>query len=305
VTPARPRRAAFPVPLTPNLRAILYMIVAAGTFVCNDTMLKLVMSEAPPMQTVAMRGLAAMSLCLPLLLVLGYRRQIILAANPWVVLRACCEVSAISCFIVALRHMPIGDVTAIFQIAPFLLLIGARLIWGEAIGGTRIVLICLGITGALMVANPGSASSSPYAAFGFLTALGSALRDLAGRKVPPDVPGLVVAFSTITMVLIFSAAATLLFETPVMPSPLAMARVLAAGFFLICAHTCVFLAFRRAPAAVVAPFYYSFTVWAVLSGLVVFGDHPSRLALAGMALIIASGLMSIALERRLPRNKAV
>jgi drug/metabolite transporter (DMT)-like permease len=48
----------------------------------------------------------------------------------------------------------------------------------------------------------------------------------------------------------------------------------------------------------VAPFYYSFTLWAVLSGLVVFHDIPNWLSVTGTALILASGLASIVLDQR-------
>ena len=37
--------------------------------------------------------------------------------------------------------------------------------------------------------------------------------------------------------------------------------MLAAGLFLVGGHTFVFLAFRFARAAAVAPFYYTFTLW--------------------------------------------
>ena len=87
--------------------------------------------------------------------------------------------------------MPIGDITAIFQTSPLLVVAGVSLIWGERIGGPRMVLIALAITGALLIAQPGSSTASPYAAFGVLTAIGSALRDIVGKKVPHDIPGLV------------------------------------------------------------------------------------------------------------------
>ena len=63
-------------------------------------------------------------------------------------------------------------------------------------------------------------------------------------------------------------------------------------------HTFVFLAFRLAKAAVVAPFYYTFTLWAILSGFVVFSDIPNWLAMIGIALILGSGLASVALDQR-------
>jgi drug/metabolite transporter (DMT)-like permease len=293
------------MPQTSNLRGILFMILAAGTFVANDSFMKIVLADTPPMQVLVMRGLAATLWCFPLLFALGYKADIHRALNPWVLLRAFCEVIAIMNFILALAHMPIGDVTAIFQIAPLLVLIGVAVIWGERIGRIRMALIAVGVTGALLVAQPGSSTASPYAAFGFLTAVGSALRDLVGRKVPPNIPGLVVAFTTIVVVMLAAATANAMLETWIAPPPQNIVMMLAAGFFLMGGHTFVFLAFRHGTAGAVAPFYYTFTLWAVLSGLVVFGDVPNWLSVLGTALILVSGLASIALDREhtLPLNQ--
>ena len=274
------------------------MIMAGCTFVANDSFMKLVLADAPPMQVLFMRGFAASFWCLPLLLILGHRIDLHRALNPWVLLRAACEIFAVTSFILALNHMPIGDITAIFQTAPLLVVIGVALIWGERIGAARIVLIALGITGALLIAQPGSASASPYAIFGFLTAIGSASRDLVGRKVPREIPGIIVAFATIITVMATAGIATISFETWVPPSTTNMLMMLAAGRFLVGGHTFVFLAFRFATAAAVAPFYYTFTLWAMLSGLIVFGDIPNWLSILGIVLILTSGLASIALDQR-------
>ena len=71
-----------------------------------------------------------------------------------------------------------------------------------------------------------------------------------------------------------------------------------AGFFLMCGHFFVFLAFRFANARLVAPFTYSFTLWAVLFGFVIFGDIPNSLAVAGMALVMVTGLAVLIFEGR-------
>jgi drug/metabolite transporter (DMT)-like permease len=287
---------------SPNLRGIACMVLAGGTFVTNDSFMKLVLADTPPMQVLFMRGLAAFLWCLPLLLILGYARDLPRALNPWVLLRAACEILAVTSFISALNHMPIGDITAIIQIAPFLVVIGVSLIWGEKIGAARMALIAVGITGAVLIAQPGSTSASPYAVFGFLTAMGSASRDLVGRKVPRDIPGLIVAFATIVAVMAVSGIATAGLETWVPPSTTNMLMMLSAGLFLVGGHTFVFLAFRFATAAAVAPFYYTFTLWAVLSGLVVFKDIPNGLSIIGIMFILASGLASVALDQR-TKNK--
>jgi drug/metabolite transporter (DMT)-like permease len=63
-------------------------------------------------------------------------------------------------------------------------------------------------------------------------------------------------------------------------------------------HMFTFLAYRNASAQAVAPFYYAFMIWAVVLGFMIFGDVPNLLSTCGMALILASGLGIVYLERR-------
>jgi len=281
-----------------NLRGILAMLGATGTFVANDSCMKLAMADSPPMQVLLMRGIAACLWCLPILLYMGHGRDLHRIFNPWILLRCFSEVVAILCFIFALQHMPIGDVTALVQITPFLVLIGVRIIWGDRIGPVRMFLIALGITGALLVAQPGSSAASPFAIFGFATAVGAAGRDIISRMVPGNVPALVVTFAVLLIVMLSAAAGSFLFEQQVVPTQRHVVLMAIAGFFLMCGHLLIYLAFRYAPARVVTPFNYTFTIWAVISGVVLFGDVPNALAVAGMALIAVAGLAVILYESR-------
>ncbi|RVC57431.1 EamA/RhaT family transporter, partial [Mesorhizobium sp. M00.F.Ca.ET.038.03.1.1] len=45
-------------------------------------------------------------------------------------------------------------------------------------------------------------------------------------------------------------------------------------------------------------FYYCFTVWAVISGLLVFGQFPNALAVCGILLVMVSGLVIVSLDER-------
>jgi drug/metabolite transporter (DMT)-like permease len=71
-----------------------------------------------------------------------------------------------------------------------------------------------------------------------------------------------------------------------------------AGFFLIFGHFFLFMAYRVGPTGVVAPFYYCFTVWAVVSGLLVFGELPNKAAICGIVLVVTSGLVIVSLDER-------
>lgn len=289
----------------PTFRGIAAVLAATAAFVANDSCMKLALSDAPPFQVLVMRGIAACLWCLPILLVLGQGRDLPKTFNRWVVLRSLSETAAILCFILALDEMPIADLTAMVQITPLLVLIGIWLIWSERIGTVRFLLIAVGITGAVLVAQPGGTAATPYAILGFLTAVGAAGRDIATRKVPAGTPALVVTFSTLLIVMLSASIFMMVFETPVVPTGRHAGLMLVAGFFLMCGHLLIYLAFRLAPARVVAPFTYSFMLWAGLSGLVVFGEVPNTLALAGMVLILLAGLAVVLLEGRTRQGNPV
>lgn len=287
-----------------NLRAILSLVLAMGVFVASDSCMKLALVDAPLFQLVFMRGYAAVTLSLMLLVALDQAKDIRRMFNPWLVARGLLEVAANFSFTFAIIHVAIADVTAIAQTCPLVVLLGARLIWGERLGSVRIFLVAVGIVGALLVAQPGTTAASPYAVLGFVTALAAAIRDLITRKVPQDIPALVVAFTVLVCLMIAGGIGMLAFETPVVPGTHHVLLMLLAGALLIAGHCLVFVAYRIGPARTVAPFMYTLTIWAVLSGVVLFGDVPNWLAMIGMGLVVLAGLMIILLDGRQRRAEA-
>lgn len=284
--------------LPPALHGPAFMVAATGFYVVNDSFMKLATDGLPPYQVLFLRGVAALCWGLPLLLALGYARQLPLVAEPRVLLRNFIELLAVLCYVVALANMPIADTIALGQVTPLLLIVGASLLFGERIGWMRAALIDTGFAGALMVAQPTLAGVSAYALLALGNAVFCAMRDLAGQRIEARVPGMVVALSAVIVVLAGAGAAHLAAEEWASPEPRHLFLLAASGLFLVFGHFCLFMAYRSAPTATVAPFYYSFTVWAVVSGLVVFGELPNPLAAAGIALVVASGLAIIILDRR-------
>jgi drug/metabolite transporter (DMT)-like permease len=252
-----------------------------------------------------MRGLAAVAWGLPLLLLLGYGRQLALMFDRRVLARNLSETAAILCYVVALANMPIADATALGQITPLLVILGGSVLLGERVGGLRMGLISLGFAGAVMVAQPTGAGVSFYALLALGNAVFCAVRVLVSRGVRSEVPGIVVALSAAVVVLIGATAAHLGFEAFVMSDGRDVLLLGGAGFFLIFGHFFIFMAYRVGSIQSVAPFYYSFTLWAVMSGVIVFGHLPNRLALAGILLVVASGLAVVHLDGRRRRLSPV
>lgn len=284
--------------IPPAIRGPVFMVVATGSYVINDTFMKLATDGLPPYQVLFLRGVAAFLWGLPLLALAGQARNAPLMADGRVLMRSGMELAAVLCYVVALANMPIADAIALGQVTPLLMLVGAALIFGERIGRQRAALIGLGFAGAIMVAQPTMQGVSIFALLALGNAVFSAVRDLAGRRIDARVPGLIVAMSAVVVVVIGAGAAHLAAETWVTPSPRHLLLLAGSGFFLVFGHFFIFTAYRTAATATVAPFYYAFTVWAVISGFAVFGELPNALASAGILFVAGSGLAIVLMDRR-------
>jgi drug/metabolite transporter (DMT)-like permease len=66
----------------------------------------------------------------------------------------------------------------------------------------------------------------------------------------------------------------------------------------------VITAFRDTDVSVISPFRYSNVPFAIILGLVVFGELPDAVALVGIGLIVGAGLYTIHRERVRARQAA-
>ncbi len=136
-------------------RGPLFMVAGRGAYAVNDTLMKLATVGLPPYETLMLRGIAAVGWGLPLLLALGYGRQLPLMFERRVLTRNLCELGAILCYVMALANMPIADAAALGQITP-LHRHPRRVVRARRADrrGCGMALIGLGFVGALMVAQP-------------------------------------------------------------------------------------------------------------------------------------------------------
>jgi drug/metabolite transporter (DMT)-like permease len=281
-----------------NLLGISYMVLSAGSFVLNDSLMKKVIAGMPPFEVLFIRSIFASLWLIGLLTIMGNLRDLPKAFNRFVVSRGVMEIGSVLTFVLALAHAAQADIMAIYQTTPLLIIIGMSVLYGQAIGRVRLALVLLGFAGAIAVAQPGGSQTSPFVLLAFLTALFSALRDLFGRRIPDSTPVLVSTFVTTILVMCGALISNRLFENWVAPTTTQLMMLVGAGFLVNLGHVFTFQAFKKADAQAVAPFYYAFMVWGIIMGYLFFGDIPNALAMAGMALILLSGLAIVFMEQR-------
>ncbi len=290
-------------PMSGNVRAILAMMVSQLSFIFNDVLIKLATRELPGGQAIFVRGVVAFFFAVALGRAMGTLRPWpTRSLLPLLTLRNIGEIGATFFYLTALFHMPIADATAILQFLPLAITACAALFLGEHVGWRRWLATAVGFIGVMIVIRPGTSAFNAWSLLALLGVVFSVTRDLSTRRISTVVPTmLLVAISA--AVVSTAALVFLTFEVWIWPSGRALMLLGGAAVFLLGGYYFIIDAMRHGEVAVVSPFRYSVIVWAILAGLLVFGETPDTTAMLGTAIVIAAGIYTFMRERRLGRER--
>lgn len=190
-------------------------------------------------------------------------------------------------FFLGIIYLPLADATALIQLGPVMVTLGAVFVLGETIGRRRIIAIAVAFLGAMLIIRPGSSVMSPASAFPMLGAVGFTVYALATRFVRSDGPWTALFLQGVFGTM-FSSLLVPFFWQPI---ALADAPAVAAlvGFGIL-GHLLMIRAFAAAPAGDIAPYGYAGLLFAVIFGLVLFGETPDGVTLLGAVVIVTAGL---------------
>ena len=202
----------------------------------------------------------------------------------------------------SLKHMPVGEFTAIVMISPLVITVLAATVLKETVSLPRWLLVAGGFAGTLVIIRPGAETFhwvsllplglvASNAWFQVLTSKLARTEDPVTMHLYTGWIGTLCASLALPFVWVQLGASWLWL-------PLALMGVMATvGHFML------ILAYQRAPAATLTPYLYSQIGFAMLGGWLVFEHVPDHLSLAGMVMIAicgAGGAWLTVHERRLP-----
>jgi drug/metabolite transporter (DMT)-like permease len=292
------------LPRQDALKSGVYMAIAMASFVSNDTLMKLLSAELSVGTLIFWRGVFASLILFVTLSLNGALPHLPMAASPKVLLRSLTDGIATILFMAALVHMPIANLTSINHAAPLVVTALAAIFLKEQVGWRRSSAIVVGFVGVLFIARPSSGGFDRYALMGLGVVVGVALRDILTRRIPSSVPAPVVAFANSFLVMVAALILALIEGGVEMPRAHQLLYLMAAGVFLALGYLFMVQTLRYADVSASAPIRFSGVLWALLSGILVFGEIPDQLALAGIVLIVGSGLYTLHREAKLKRLKA-
>lgn len=213
--------------------------------------------------------------------------------------RGLTQLGAGGCFFAALAYIGLAEATALGDLNPVFITLGAALFLGERIGIHRIMAVLAAMAGAWMIVRPGTDAFSPAAVLPLLCAIFYAANALITRAVGRSEP---VATVMVLSSLIGTALVSLALPFYVTPVALAdIPRFIAIGAMGTVAQVLVIRAFSTTEASVLAPFGYVGIVFATVWGLIFFGERPDGMTLAGALVIVLAGVYVWHRETRVRR----
>ncbi len=281
-----------------NMRAIACMIAGQASFTANDTLIKLATAELPGGQAIFMRGVMAALMALTACVAMGVLNvERLRGLGRLLVLRNIGEIGATFFFLFALFNMPIATTTAILQSMPLAITAGAAIFLGEPVGWRRWLATLVGFIGVLIIIRPGGEAFNVWSILAVMSVGFTVLRDLSTRRIGRNVPAiLLVLLSAVTVTL--AASSFSLFETWIVPAPRSLLLLLGSATFIIGGYYLMVDAMRYGDVAIVSPFRYCAILWAILAGLLMWGERPDAMALFGTGLVVAAGVYTFMRERR-------
>ncbi|MEM8656004.1 MAG: DMT family transporter [Pseudomonadota bacterium] len=288
--------------MSPNSFGALLMMASMASFTLNDTLIKMTDGAVPLGQMLFLRGALSVTLILIFARWLGRISFGISGADWWrIALRSGAEIGAAYFFISALLNMPIANVTAILQALPLTVAVAAALFLGEPLGWRRMVAIGVGFVGVLLIVRPGAEGFSIWSLYALGAVACVTVRDLATRRLSASVPTMTVTLvAAVTITLFFGAVST---TEPWVPlTPRLTALIGGAAVLIIGAYWFSVQVMRQGEIGFIAPFRYTGLVFALVLGLLVFGDWPDTLTLTGAGIVVATGLFTLYRERRASRR---
>jgi drug/metabolite transporter (DMT)-like permease len=277
------------LPQNTALRAGLFMVLAMGSFVANDTIVKLVGQSLPVGEIIMIRGAMA-ALILGLICAWkGLLPELPRIAQPSVLLRSLFDVIGTIAFVTALMHMQIANLTSVMQAVPLAVVLLSMVFLKEEVGWRRMAAIIGGFIGVLMIIKPSVASFNVYELLALLIVLAVAIRDILTKRIPARIPIFVIAFGNACFVTL-GGTALALSQGVHWPEPWQVGLLALAACFLSSGYLCMVTTLRVGDISGTAPFRYSVMIFAILSGVLVFGEFPDGIAMLGMGLIVVCGL---------------
>jgi drug/metabolite transporter (DMT)-like permease len=279
-------------------RGIAWAVSAVFFFTAMVGLVKWLTESFSIWQIAFCRALFAMLTTLPLLLAESGPRGLSTSRPQAFILRGLVGVAGLFGCYYGVSLMPIADWVAItFTVPLFVAALSAPML-GEHVGVGRWAAIIAGFLGVLIIHPPLGGTSLWALAVGlFGNGMIGVSIILIRRLSRTERTTTIVFYYMLALTVGTGVTAPIDWRWPGLIDGAALVAV---GVIAGIAHMLLTVAYRMAPAAVIAPFDYTGIIWGLLLAYAVWGDRPGPSFYLGATIIIGSGLYVLMRETREP-----
>ncbi len=284
--------------LSNGAKGALCMIAGGLLLTIQDGISKWLTSDFHPGEIMLYRGLFTF---VPIMIIVAARpgglRQLASRNFKGTMIRATFGAGTSVFVVISFIYLPLADALAIIFLSPIILTALSSPMLGERVGWRRWLAVFVGFAGLLLMVRPSGDGFPYYYFFPLFTALLSALRDVATRRLRNDDGSVSILFYSMAAGVLVGAISMPMFGAH-WPSPAQWGLFAAAGILNSLSHLLTIQALLLAPGGTMAPFRYLSLVWAAVMGYAIWGDVPDAWMLAGAALVVGAGLFILHRELR-------
>ena len=215
-------------------------------------------------------------------------------------LRGVFTLGGIGFFYWAVRSIPLASTTSIYFLAPLVVTALSPWVLKERIDLRRWVAVVVGFLGVTLILRPDMQEFNQGYAIAFVGGISIGLFYISNRRLADGGPAIVMLAHSVLIGAVLTS-----FAVPFIWVPPRTADVPLIAAFILCAlvgQGLLMAAFKNAPASIVAPFQYSAIISATLFGFIVLGEFPDWMTIAGIAVVVASGVYIALREGRMKRG---
>lgn len=279
-----------------TLLGIGLMLLGVCVFSIGDLFGKMMVATLPVGQFLMLRAGTSLALLSPF----AWRERAAFPrmSHPWLQLwRVILSATEVAAFFFAAIYLPLADLITYYLASPIFVTVIAAIVLKEPVDLRRWAAVGAGFVGVLLALKPGAGTVSWPALIALAGSFAFAIMMVLTRAMR-GTPDIVLGTTQLSGTFCLGLAMLL----PLGWSPPALweiGLIALGGCITVVALFSVNRSLKLAPASVVVPYQYSMIVWAIMFGIVVFGDVPSWPTMAGAAIIIGAGLYIFLRERNL------
>lgn len=210
---------------------------------------------------------------------------------------------ALALFFWGLKYVPLAEAIAVAFTAPLFITALSVPVLGERVGMARWLAVIVGFAGMLVIVRPGAETFKPEM---LILVAGTAVFALGitytRRLARTETVTTMFLWTTVVAIAVF---APLAWWTWKLPQADHLAGFAVLGLIGGMAHYLVIVAYRNAPAAVIAPQEYMALVWGAIIGWIVWSEVPSGWTWLGAAIVAGAGGFIALSESRAAARKQV